>query len=128
MSENVGGTTTGEQDGELSRGGRRRLRATHDWAKARGQVVGVVAAVARWAGTLAALLLAAHVVLTVGGANPDNAITRFVADWSQPLALDFEDLFTPEDPQLAVLVNFGLAAIFWLILTSIAVRIIKAFG
>ncbi|WP_243791030.1 hypothetical protein [Saccharopolyspora gloriosae] len=128
MSENVGGTTTGEQDGDRPNGGRRRLRKSSDWAKVRAQVVGVLASVVRWIGTLAALVLTVHVVLTVGGANPDNGITRFVADWSQPLALGFSNLFTPENPQLAVLVNFGIAAVFWLIITSIAVRIIRAFG
>lgn len=128
MSENVGGATTGAQEGDLPSGGRRRLRRTHDWAQSRAKAVGAIASVARWIGTLIALVLTVHVVLTVGGANPDNGITRFVADWSQPLALGFADLFTPEDPQLAVLVNFGIAAIFWLILTSIVVRIIRAFG
>lgn len=128
MSENVGGTTVGEQDGDRSNGGRRRLRKSYDWAKTRARFVGVLSSVVRWAGTLAALVLTVHVVLTVGGANPDNGITRFVADWSQPLALGFANLFTPENPQLAVLVNFGIAAVFWLIITSIVVRIIRAFG
>lgn len=128
MSENVGGVTTGDQDGDRPNGGRRRLRQSYDWAKARARVVGVLSAVARWVGTLIALLLVLRVVFTLGGANPDNGITRFITEWSDPLALGFSDLFTPADPQLAVLVNYGIAALFWLFITSIAVRIINAFA
>jgi hypothetical protein len=128
MSENVGSFTTGAHEGDAPTGSRRRRRASFDIAKARARVVGLVATVVRWAGTLAAALLAVHVVFTMGGANPDNPITRFVADWAKSLALGFNNLFTPADPALAVLVNYGIAALFWLIITSIAVRIIRVFG
>lgn len=85
--------------------------------------------VARWAGTLAAVLLTLHVVLTVGGANPANAITQFVANWAEPLALGFENLFPkPEAPKLDVLVNYGIAAVFWLIVTSLVTRVLRALG
>ncbi|MDR7301776.1 hypothetical protein [Haloactinomyces albus] len=108
---------------------RRRTSDSFDFAKARARVVTVIAALVRWAGNLAAVILAAHVVLTVGGANPDNSITRFVADWAKPLALGFRNLFPqPGDPELDVLVNYGLAALFWLIVTSLAVKIVRALG
>lgn len=82
--------------------------------------------VVRWAGLVCAALLAIHVILTIGNANPDNGITQFVASVADPLALGFQGLFTPEDPQLAVLLNYGIAALFWLIITSIARRILVA--
>ncbi|CAL99625.1 hypothetical protein A8924_0671 [Saccharopolyspora erythraea NRRL 2338] len=106
-------------------GGRRRRHRSFDAARARVRVAGALIAVVRWIGTLAAALLALHVVLTLGGANPDNSIARFVADWAQPLALGFSDLFVPQDPQLAILLNYGIAALFWLVATSIAVRILR---
>ncbi len=140
MADNVGtgnvgtgdvdtGTASGRAANahELPSGGRRRRR-TFDGARARARVVEVLTAVVRGGGTLVAALLAVHVVLTVGGANPDNGITRFVAAWAEPLALDFNDLFAPADPQLAVLLNYGIASLFWLLVTSMAVRIIRAFG
>jgi hypothetical protein len=94
----------------------------------RGRVVGIVAAVVRWVGTIIAVILVAHVLLTVFGANPDNPITTFVRSWADPLALAFRDLFTPADGKLRVLANYGLAAIFWLIVTSIVVRLIRRLG
>jgi hypothetical protein len=79
-------------------------------------------------GTVAAVVLAAHVLLSIGGANPDNGITRFVARCARPLALGFRDLFTPSDAKLRVLVDYGIAAIAWLIVVSLVVRLIRRLG
>lgn len=118
MSENTGTSSA-------PTGGRHhRFDAARIWSRG----VGVLATIVRWFGTLVALLLTLHVVLSVGGANPENSITRFVAEWAEPLALGFSDLFTPADPQLSVLVNYGAAALFWLLITSLAVRILRAIG
>jgi len=91
----------------------------------RAQVVGVVAGVVRWVGLIFALILAAHVVLTVGHANPANGITSFFASWADPLALGFKNLFTPSDEKLRVLINYSIAALFWLVVSGIAVRLIR---
>lgn len=91
----------------------------------RGKVGGVLATVVRWAGLIVAVILVLRVVLTVGGANPSNGITSFVTWCSDPLAWGFKDLFTPSDGKLRVLVNYGIAAIFWLIVSSVVVRIIR---
>ncbi|ONI78961.1 hypothetical protein ALI144C_29945 [Actinosynnema sp. ALI-1.44] len=94
----------------------------------RAQVVGVIAAVVRWIGLLCTLVLVIHVLLTVGSANPANGITSFFADVADPVALGFKDLFTPSDPKLNVLVNYGIAALFWLVVSSVVARIIRRFG
>lgn len=78
--------------------------------------------------TVAAVFLATYVVLTVGDANPDNGITQFVQAWATPLALGFENLFTPGDETTRVLVNYGIAAIFWVVVGSIASRLIRLLG
>lgn len=74
---------------------------------------------------LAALILVAHVVLTMGDANPDNGITTFVAGWADRLAPGFRDLFTPDDASLRVLVNYGTAALVWLVLGAIITRVLR---
>ena len=91
----------------------------------RSNVVGVLAGVVRWVGLAFALVLVVHVLLTVGHANPDNGITTFFSAAADPLALAFRDLFTPENEQLRVLVNFGLAALFWLVVSSILSRLLR---
>jgi hypothetical protein len=94
----------------------------------RPQVVRIVATVIRWIGLVFALILVIHVVLTVGSANPANGITGFFADWADPIAIGFKDLFTPADPKLFVLVNYGLAALFWLIVSTVLAKIVRRFG
>ncbi|MFB9568472.1 hypothetical protein [Saccharopolyspora hordei] len=108
----------------MHRGGVRRADVRRAWHR----TLGVLITVVRWFGTVCAGLLAVHVVLTVGGANPDNGITQFVASWAERLALGFQDLFTPADPQVAVVVNYGVASLFWLLITSIATKILAALG
>ena len=73
----------------------------------------------------AALVLAAHVLLTIGGANPANGITRFVDNWSRFFALGFRDLFTPSNADVAIIVNYGIAALFWLVVAAIVTRLLR---
>jgi len=91
----------------------------------RVRAVGVLATVIRAVGGAAAIILVAYIVLTLGGANPDNGITKFVAGWADNLALGFRDLFTPADANLRVIVNYGLAALFWLAVTGVITRILR---
>jgi hypothetical protein len=94
-------------------------------AQARASALGALALVVRWVGLIFALVLAAHVLLTVGHANPHNGITVFFADVADPLALAFRNLFTPANAELRVLVNYGLAALFWLIVSGVVTRLIR---
>jgi hypothetical protein len=91
----------------------------------RTRVVGIAATIVSWVGLALAVVLVVHVVLTVGGANPDNPITSTVKAVAEPLALAFKDLFTPSDAKLRVLVNFGLAALFWLAVRAIVVKLVR---
>ncbi|WP_367133432.1 hypothetical protein [Saccharothrix sp. HUAS TT1] len=102
--------------------------ADHADPSVRTRAVSVVAGVLSWAGLLVAVVLVAHVLLTVGGANPANSITTEVATWADRFALGFHDLFTPQDPKLAVLVNYGLAALFWLVVRSLVLRLVRRLG
>ncbi len=97
-------------------------------AEVRASVVGVLAGVVRWVGLAFAVILVVHVLLVVGHANPDNGITTFFANAAEPLALAFKNLFTPENPELRVLVNYGLAALFWLIVSSVLSKLIRRLG
>ncbi|MGX7823496.1 hypothetical protein ACTG9Q_00205 [Actinokineospora sp. 24-640] len=91
----------------------------------RARVVGVLAGVVRWVGLLIALVLVVHVVLVMGNANPDNPITGVVADLAVPLSLAFKSLFTPEDAKLGLLINYSIATVFWLVVSSVATRLIR---
>lgn len=87
--------------------------------------LGLFGSVVRWVGLVFALVLVVQVVFVVGEANRDNGIVSFIANVSRKFALGFKDLFTPDDPKLAVLVNYGIAALFWLIVSAVAARITR---
>jgi hypothetical protein len=107
----------------------KQATATHrSAAEVRASMVGLLAGLVRWIGLIFAIVLVAHVLLTVGNANPDNGITVFFADVADPLALAFRNLFTPANAELRVLVNYGLAALFWLIASSVVARLIRRLG
>ncbi len=89
------------------------------------RVAGVLASVVRAIAVVFAAILVVHIVLTMGSANPDNGITKRIADVARPLALGFKDLFAPSDPKTVVLVNFGLAAIFWLVVGAVLAWLIR---
>lgn len=89
-------------------------------------LMGAAITAVRVVGAIFALILVIHILLTVFEANPDNGITRFFADVSSGLTLGFDGLFTPDDPKLAVLVNYGIAAVFWLVAAAVIVRVLRA--
>src|ERR1700761_5757614 len=97
-------------------------------AQVRASVLGALACRVRWVGLVVVVILVVRVVLTVGGANPHSGITSFITTWSDRLAWGFKELFTPTDAKLRVLVNYGLAALCWLIVSSILARVIRRFA
>lgn len=106
------------QDLADRRGGRKRTPAR--------RVVSLVASLVRLVVAVLALVLVANIVLTVGSANPDNPITVFFRDTADGLTLGLSDLFLLADPRFTVLVGQGLAAIVWLVIGAIVVRLLRA--
>jgi hypothetical protein len=97
-------------------------------AEVRAIALGVLAGLVRWVGLIVVVVLVVRVVLTVGGANPADGITSFITTWSDRFAWGFKSLFTPTDAKLRVLVNYGLAALCWLVVSSILAHIIRKFA
>lgn len=77
---------------------------------------------------LAAIIVAAiivlHIIFVLVGANGSNTIVRTDADWSSTLAAWFRDLFTLSNAKLEVLVNYGLAALFYLAIGRIVAALL----
>lgn len=102
-----------------------RKRRGPSAAQVRAQVVGPIAGIIRWGGLLIAVVLVVHVILVVGDANPSNGITTFIKSLADTVALGFKNLFTPGNAKLRVLVNYGIAAIFWLVVTMIVAKLLR---
>jgi uncharacterized Tic20 family protein len=94
----------------------------------RARIAGVIATLIRIVGGLFVLILVAHVVLTLGEANPTNGITTFLAYWADRLQLGFRGLFNPADARTRLVVNYGIPALFWLIVTWVLVRLVRRLG
>lgn len=77
---------------------------------------------------VAAVTMALEITFKVFKANTGNAIVRFVGTWADWLSWEFRDLFTPADPRVEVLVNFGLAGIAYLVGGRLLARLIRKAG
>jgi hypothetical protein len=113
-----------KETGEDTAEGTRKRRGPSA-AQVRTQVVGLITGIILWAGLLTTVVLVVHIILVVGGANPSNGITVFIKSWADTVALGFKNLFMPGNAKLRVLVNYGIAAIFWLVVTMIVAKLLR---
>lgn len=89
------------------------------------QGLGIIATIVRVVGLVIVGILVAHIVLTLLDANPQNFVADFISTWAARFNLGLGNLFTPEQPKLAVTLNYGVAAIVWLVLTTVVVRLLR---
>lgn len=90
------------------------------------RIVRLVASIVRVITVVFAFVLVIHVVLSVAGANPANGIAIFFRERAAQLTLGIGDLFLPASENLRVLLNFGLAAVLWLVIGIVLSKIILA--
>ena len=95
-------------------------------ATARG--VDAVARVLRTIGYTIVAILVLHIVLTLLQANPANVVAALIARLAGTFDLGLSNLFLVDDPQLAVLLNYGAAALTWLLITAVVVRLASRIG
>jgi hypothetical protein len=76
-------------------------------------------------GGLFALIEVVYILMLIFGANQANAFFGFIRSVAEPLALFFPGLFNPSNYDVAVILNYGLAAAFWLVVTGIVARMIR---
>ena len=77
---------------------------------------------------LFAVVLVAQIVMVMGEANPANGVASFVRGFSSAVSLGFDDLFTPADAKIRMLLNYGFAAIVWLAFGAVVTTLIRRFA
>jgi hypothetical protein len=92
------------------------------------RVVRIINAIINFVCGLFAVVLALHIVLVLGNANPHNGFASFVDSWSSAVSLGLRNLFTPDSLKLRVLFNDGLAAIVWLVIGAVLTYLIRQFA
>ncbi|WP_045312792.1 hypothetical protein [Lentzea aerocolonigenes] len=96
-----------------------RLRTT----SGRGTASRVISGI----GVVFALIEILYILMIVLGANQANAFFKFVQSLAEPLALFFPGLFHTGNFNVDVLLNYGLAAVFWLVVTGILARAVSRY-
>jgi hypothetical protein len=121
-----GATSEGEGPARSGRGafGRRRREGDGLRASVR-RVAESAAALVRILAMIICVLLALHIAFVVFRANDGNAIVRTVNDWADWFAWRFRDMFVPKDERVAVLVNYGIAAVVYLIVGRVVSGLIR---
>jgi hypothetical protein len=76
-------------------------------------------------GALFAVIEVVYILLVLFGANAGNAFYKFVQSIAVPLALFFPGLFTISNPDWAVIIGYGLAAVFWMVVSGLIARFVR---
>jgi hypothetical protein len=79
-----------------------------------------------FAATTIAAIIVLHIVFVLVDANSANAIVSTDSDWASTLGGWFKDLFTPSSHKLAVTLNYGLAAIFYLVIGRVVAALVNS--
>lgn len=79
-------------------------------------------------GTVLALILVAHIVFVFANAWPGSEFVSWVAGTSDVIGLWFTHLFNTGDPTFTMVLNYGLAAVFWLLVTGIIASMLRSVG
>ncbi|GAB3893014.1 hypothetical protein ACFQ1S_31475 [Kibdelosporangium lantanae] len=79
-------------------------------------------------GTGLALVLVAHIVFVLAGARPDHPVATWAASWSDVIGLWFTNMFSTGDSDFTTVLNYGSAAVFWLVVTGVVARVLRNVG
>jgi hypothetical protein len=74
---------------------------------------------------LVVLIFALHVLFVVLDANDANAVVSLVYGLAKTLVLGFGDVFTPHDAVIGVVLNYGLAALVYLVIGELVVKALQ---
>ncbi len=87
-------------------------------------VAGLVARVVSLVANVAALIIVAGILLVVFEANPGNAIVSDIHSWAHWLAGPFDGMFTLHSVKATVAVNWGIAAVVYVLVGALIVRLL----
>jgi hypothetical protein len=80
-------------------------------------VVGVTGSVA--------FIFALHVLFSLANANQNNSFVQFVYVLAKVFVLGFGDVFTPNDAKIGLVLNYGLAALMYLVIGKLIARALR---
>jgi hypothetical protein len=93
-------------------------------AWAAGTLLLTIARAIRLITALGALVIVVAIILHLTSANFGNVIVRDINDVAKTLVGPFKSIFTIKNPKVSIGVNWGLAALVWLIVGGIIASLI----
>ena len=91
-------------------------------------VLDVAAFVVRLVGFVMAAVLVVRLALAFVPVNPGNVIVEWIGRLADTVVWGFRDLFLPVDPLIGLVANYGLAAVFWLVVGLVVAGVLSALG
>ncbi|QLY29130.1 hypothetical protein [Nocardia huaxiensis] len=88
---------------------------------------GAAARIIAGVGGLFALIEGVYILLLVFDADQSNRFFTFIKGLAEPLALFFPGLFHTGNGDLDIVLNYGLAAVFWLAVTGFIARLVSRY-
>ncbi|MBA8827445.1 hypothetical protein FHX42_004841 [Saccharopolyspora lacisalsi] len=92
----------------------------------RGDGANTVANIIRSAVGVVVTVFALHVLFVVFDANQGNEFVSVVYALAQTLVLGLGDVFTPEGAVLGVVLNYGLAALIYLVVGQLIIKALRS--
>ena len=113
-----------DRDDRPVRVSRRQGRRETSGVGAFGQGVGLLARVVQLVVSIVVLIIVAGILLVVLKANPANSIVSEVHSWAHSLAGPFDGMFSFRSANVAIAVNWGIAAAVYLLVGVLIARLI----
>ncbi|HEX3783837.1 MAG TPA: hypothetical protein VHX38_29595 [Pseudonocardiaceae bacterium] len=79
-------------------------------------------------GSVLALILVAHIVFESFHIGPANRLVTWVGSTSDVISLWFAHLIDTGNATFSLVLNYGLAAVFWLIVTGVIASLLRSVG
>lgn len=92
------------------------------------KIINVLAGAVRLVAAAFAVILLLRIGLAFVAVNPQNVIAEWIVRTADVLVWGFRDLFVPADPRIGVLANYGLAAVFWMVVGFIVAAVLSGLG
>ena len=91
-------------------------------------IMNLMAVTVRLVAGVFAVVLVVRIGLAFVAVNPHNVIVEWIVRFADVLVWGFRDLFLPADPLIGLVANYGLAAVFWVVVGAIAAWVLSGFG
>lgn len=88
----------------------------------------VIVSVLRVIGLIIVAFLVVYILLFTFDANQSNQFATFVRNGANFFSLGLTDLFQPANPKIMVAINYGIAAVIWMVITSFVTGLIRRVG